>query len=540
MLAAGGWTVDSIREEVVKMVEAEEKTKSKEQDKGNSFNFDSNDPEGAASEPDDPKKDGRFINGFDSAYVLKCLSRNQIGDAELFQAIHRGKLLYDHAAGAWFRWVGHFWEQDKTESYITAVQAVCKVYESELMRMSWRANGARAKGEPPDKKSEGLEKALRARLTALQCKQRIMDVLTLARAGDELSTAGDCWDKNPMLLTCKNGIIDLTNGLLRAGSPIDMNKTSCPIEYQGLDAPRIVWDKFLIEIFDGNLELVSFVQRSLGYCCTGLVQEHVYPVWYGIGRNGKTTLCETIQQDVLGDYAGVMAIETVMQQRTDSAPGGARSDLMALQSKRFMTASESEEGRKLNVSRIKTLTGGDCISARAVFGKHQITFAPTHKMILLTNFKPKIPADDFAAWQRILLIPFDLRFVDEPKGPKDRLKDGAIRTKLQKELPGILAWLVEGALEWQRIGLKPPESVKVATDAYHSENDSLGDFIRDCCKLTGETQSKILFDAYSEFCQESGLNPLNGNKFSSQMDMRFDKYPAKRKQFYIGISLVDG
>ncbi|MEI6420833.1 MAG: hypothetical protein WCP55_01355, partial [Lentisphaerota bacterium] len=136
-----------------------------------------------------------------------------------------------------------------------------------------------------------MEKSLRARLTALQCKQRIVDVLQLSRAGNELSTAGDCWDKNPMLLTCKNGIIDLTNGLLRAGSPIDMNKTSCPIEYQGLDAPRIVWDKFLIEIFDGNLELVSFVQRSLGYCCTGLVQEHVYPVWYGIGRNGKTTGC---------------------------------------------------------------------------------------------------------------------------------------------------------------------------------------------------------------------------------------------------------
>jgi putative DNA primase/helicase len=129
--------------------------------------------------------------------------------------------------------------------------------------------------------------------------------------------------------------------------------------------------------------------------------------------------------------------------------------------------------------------------------------------------------------------------VDEVKEPFERKRDGTIREKMQKELPGILAWLIRGCLEWQRIGLQPPELVKAATAAYRSENDSLVRFIAECCECekTREAQAKVLFEAYIEWCDESGVYPLSINKFTDRMLTLFDRYDRNRKKFYVGICL---
>ncbi len=506
------------------------------------LSFCPDDGQGAPDESyigEDTPDDGPFPVKINPQYILRSLGRNQIGDAELYRALHRGIYIYDHSAGQWYFWKGHYWAPDKVESAIAAVQKVSRLYGIELERISWRANSALSRGEAPDKKAELLEKALRRRLNELQSRSRVMDVLTLARAGDAgLSTAGDAWDLEPMLLACQNGVINLTDGTCRAGSPQDMIKTVCPVTWRGLNEPAPVWERFLMEIFDGNKELVRFMQRLSGYCLTGLTNEERYPFLIGKGRNGKTKFIEALKA-CMGDYAGTLSIETIMEQRNDSTPGGARADLMSLQGKRLMTSSESEDGRKLNVGKTKSLTGGDGISARSPYGRYQVDFQPTHKLILLTNFEPKVPPDDFALWERVLKIPFNMCFVDEPTAPNERKKDEFIKEKLQTEYSGILAWAMRGCLEWQKIGLQPPDIVRAATDSYRAKNDSLTDFIKACCQLTGEIQAKILFDAYNEYCQELGTKPLTINKFTEQMITKFDRYASKRKQFYIGISLFN-
>ena len=491
------WTIDKIRSEAETLVESER------------FAFCHGDEEHEKNKNAESILEQEAMT-FSSEKIVECLYRNQIGDADLFQEIYRGHYLYDHAAGRWYKWAAHYWEQDKNESSVAAVQGVSAVYESELKKVSWRVNSAAARGKP-DEEAEILEKDLRKRIILLQTRSRIMDVLALARTGDKgLGTDGEHWDSNPMLLGCLNGIVNLEDGSFRDGKPSDMIKTVCPVIWEGIDAPASRWERFQLEICDNNEQLVAFKQRLYGYCITGKITEQRYPICYGRGRNGKGVELETIKE-VTGDYTGVLPIESIIQQKHGNTPGGARSDLIALQGKRLIYSAESADGNRLNVSKMKSLTGGDSISARAVYGKNQITFKPTHKLLLQTNYKPLIPADDYAAWQRVLLIPYNLSFVDEPKAPNERKKDPNLKTKLEKELSGILAWLVRGCLEWQKQGLNPPEIVKAATENYRNENDSLSDFIKSCCEETGETQAKVLFDAYKDFCEESGKHPLNSN-----------------------------
>lgn len=125
-------------------------------------------------------------------------------------------------------------------------------------------------------------------------------MLSLARAGnDSLGDTGQHWDSNPWLLACQNGVIDLKTGILRPGKPDDLIKTACPIKFTGLDAPALVWKKFLSSTFEENEALISYMARILGYGVTGLTTHHIHPILYGKGRNGKGVLLETIM--ILGD-----------------------------------------------------------------------------------------------------------------------------------------------------------------------------------------------------------------------------------------------
>jgi hypothetical protein len=132
-MSAAGMSVEQIREQAERLAEAE-RAEYCEPGAG------PDEPKTGEPAPE-PGAGGRYP----SEFVLKCLGQNQIGDAEIFKRLHRGRFLYDHAAGQWYRWAGHFWEQDKMESVISAMQAVCRVYEIELQRVSWRVNQARGK-----------------------------------------------------------------------------------------------------------------------------------------------------------------------------------------------------------------------------------------------------------------------------------------------------------------------------------------------------------------------------------------------------------
>jgi len=221
----------------------------------------------------------------------------------------------------------------------------------------------------------------------------------------------------------------------------------------------------------GDPEMVAFLARLFGYHTTGKATEHVVPILYGEdGRNGKGTLLETIK-DVLGDELASPIPAAVLVQANQEPNGEApRPFLFGLRGKRLVWASETAEGQRLNSALLKLLSGGDTITARTLHGKPD-TFKATHKIMLLTNAKPEVDALDSALWERLLLIPFEQRFVDNPSGPNEHPRDKDLPEKLRAEAPGILAWLVRGCLEWQAQGLQPPDKVRAATKELRDEND---------------------------------------------------------------------
>ncbi len=226
---------------------------------------------------------------------------------------------------------------------------------------------------------------------------------------------------------------------------------------------------------------------------------------------------------VLAEYGQEIQAETLLAQ-TRSA-GGASPDLAKLKGARLVSSSESEENKPLKESLVKQMTGGtDTITARFL-NQNQFTFTPEFKLFLMTNHRPDIRGTDQGIWDRIHLIPFNVRFWDPKKGESGAagLKvNDKLGQQLEKELPGILRWAVEGCMKWQAGGLQVPAKVRAATDPYRAESDALGAFIEERCTLNADARctKKELYEQYSNWADESGMNALTKPRFSKKMTER--------------------
>jgi putative DNA primase/helicase len=277
----------------------------------------------------------------------------------------------------------------------------------------------------------------------------------------------------------------------------------------------------------GNQPLVEFVQRAAGYCLTGKTDEEVLFFLYGTGANGKTTFVETVRK-LLSDYAQQADFNSFLEKRSD----GARNDLARLKGARFVAAVEAGEGRKLDETVIKQATGGDTITSRFLY-REFFEYVPQFKIFLVANHKPRISGTDEGIWRRIRLIPFNVTIPTEER-------DKRLLEKLQRELPGILAWAVRGCLEWQRDGLGKSDQVSEATELYRREMDSLADFLDDRCVIgQGEvSDAGLLYETYKVWCQANGEEPTSQKLFGSRLhDRGFE--PAKKRghRCWVGLSL---
>ncbi len=473
--------------------------------------------------------------------LWKAVNSGEDGDAWLFIQLHRDKLVFDHAAGTWYGWGGHSWQEDYVAENVVAVNAVTDAYGEAAQREASRRLKASRDGVAEEaKEAEGREKAYLGRVKELQKLHRKRNVLTLSAAGRRsLGISGEEWDQHPWLLACPNGTIDLQTGKLRPGRQEDYLKTTCPTAWRDLDAKAPAWLQFVTEIMDGDQELTGYLQRLLGYSITGLSTEHVFPILYGNrGRNGKGTLLQTLA-DVLGPLAGPVKSEMLLDQSRTRSSASPDSDIMALRGKRLVWASETDEGRKLNAGKVKWLVGGDILCGREPFGRREVHFKPTHTLLLLTNHKPKADPTDYALWQRVHLIPFALSFVDEPRRENERRRDPQLTERLRAESSGILAWLVRGCLDWQRDELKPPDTVKAATEQYRQDEDLLGHFIGECCLISAAESVKAgqLYKAYQSWCEEMGHKPISGTRFGKEMKERF-RWAEGRHVVYSGIGVM--
>jgi putative DNA primase/helicase len=270
-------------------------------------------------------------------------------------------------------------------------------------------------------------------------------------------------------------------------------------------------------------QLVSYLQKVFGCAATGKPEKLLF-VLYGEGNNGKTTLLEVIR-DALGDkeYAGQVQVDSLMVRPKEAVSNNAvNTDLADLQGCRFVSSSEVEQGQRLSLSPVKYLTGLGQIKARRL-RENMITFQPTYKLFLDCNHRPVITGPNDAIWNRVKCIPFNIQIPDAEI-------DKDLPPKLRTELPGILRWIVEGAVLYHRDGLGDPPDVTAATEQYRHESDRLKQFFEDRCvlALAGDGTSwrkdgcwvpvSDLYAAYASWAEATGNKyPLSKDSFDERL-----------------------
>lgn len=346
-------------------------------------------------------------------------------------------------------------------------------------------------------------------------------------AGDARITVRQCaLNRDKYLLNLRNGTLDLRTGKLRPHDQADLITKVGGTDFDPL-ASCPEWDRFLVRIFSGNRDLIEFVQRACGLSMSGNISEHVLLVAYGRGRNGKSTLLETVSK-VLGEYWVECPTETITTKRQES---GASNELARLAGARMVTANETDQNDRLAESRVKAMTGGDSITARFLYKEH-FTFLPEFKLWLRTNNRPVIRGTDDGIWRRIKLIPFVVQIPDEEE-------DKALRDRIwENELPGVLNWMLAGFADWQRQGLGVPAEVIAATKEYREESDFMGQFLGERTVSTpiSFVQLSVLYKEFIDFCKESEERVWSKRQFLQRLA---ERGMSVRRAAH-GIRVIDG
>lgn len=432
------------------------------------------------------------------------------GNAERFVSLFGEDIHYCSDWKEWMIWDGKRWVEDKickienqTKICVRMIYLECsKIEDSDLRKkVSKHANS-----------SESV------------ARRRAMG--ELAKSEANIPVIPEDFDTNPWLLNVDNGTLDLKSGKLLLHRREDLITKIAPVIYNK-DAKCPQWDAFLTRIMNGNENLISFLKRAIGWALTGTVSEQVFFILYGVGANGKSTFLNTIAK-MLGDYALHAATETLMAKNRYTIP----TDLARLRGARFVTAIETEAGKKLAESLIKQVTGGDKVTARFLYGNF-FEFFPEFKLFLATNHKPRIRGEDHAIWRRIALIPFTVVI---PESEQDK----ELSSKLEEEYPGIMNWAMSGFLEWQKEGLAFPDEVKSATMEYRNELDSIHNFMEECIQkdLSSEIRAKDLFESYRSWCEDNGEYIRSPKMLGMKLnECGFSKVRKNNGTFWLGIRL---
>jgi len=464
--------------------------------------------------PKMPEKIADFL-GWDAPNMREqrqSYMRTDLGNAERFVDAYRDRVRWCPARKSWLVWGGqrYAWD-DRGESVKLAHHTARGIFH-----------------EAAHTKDEDEQKAIAKWAVTSQSAQSINAMLSQAKP--YLAVGMDELDRDPWLINCQNGTLDLRTGRLKDHDPTDLITRLAPVAYDPeATCPR--FERFLHETL-ADAEVIRFVKRYAGYTLTGNTRERIMAILYGSGKNGKTTLVELLHE-ALGDYARNTDVETLLIKKYQ----GVGNDVAALKGARFVSAAEVEKGRRLAESKLKQLTGRDTMTTRFLFGEY-FDFKPEFTLWLSTNNKPVIQGTDDAIWDRLRLIPFTQRF-DGAKA------DPLLSDKLRDELAGVFAWMVEGCLQWQEHGLGEPESVTEATQQYRADMDTLAVFFEDRCVL-GErlmTPASRLYKTYQLWCDEAGEHAETQKMFGMRLSERgfvsekITRGPHKDRKGWLGIGL---
>ena len=390
--------------------------------------------------------------------------RQQRGEAVTEQTVMRSfveqnkeRLRYNHDAKRWLIWSSHRWREDRKHRTFEMMLAFCRSLGS----------------------SGSIHKI---------CFARAVD--EAARVQVECATENGDWDCEPLLVGSPGGVVDLTTGELRPGRPEDMiTKIVAVTPAATADCPK--WKKFLDEALNQKADNIAFFQRFCGYGLTGLTNEEMLLFIAGKPGTGKGTATKTVIS-ILRDYA--RSVPSTMF--TDGGWRALEYYRAQLVNVRVALASEPEKGAKWSDAFVNELTGGDLLTGRHPTGQ-PFTFEPRFKLFYQGEQVPELKSVATGLRRRLAILPFE----HAPKQPDSKLKEA-----LKAEWPGILRWMIDGCLEWQRVGLKPPPDVLNAVDEYFQLQDRMTRWIGECCDRvpTYRTKPSALRASYNAWADHNG------------------------------------
>jgi putative DNA primase/helicase len=411
-------------------------------------------------------------------------------NAARFLQEHGHKVRWSPEMGRWFVWNGSWWEEDRLElAQQLATETIAGL-------RSWVGEA----------KSDSEFKTRTRHYDASTRSGRRDGLLAIARTDRSLVVAVEQLDRAPHLLACLNGVVDLRTGELSPAAADQLITRGVALDYDP-EARSATWDQYLDTVFAGNADTISYLQTLMGYAVTGEVGEHLLPDFYGTGANGKSTLITAITE-VLREHAAIAPEGLLVEQRHEQHP----ERLAMLRGRRLVVSLELERRAVLAEGLVKSITGGDRISARFLYGQ-RFDFQPVHTVVLVTNHLPRVRGTDEAIWRRLRVVPFAVTIP-----PEDRIPDFG---KLLAELHGqaILAWLVAGAVDYYRHGLQEAEQVRQATFDYRQHEDVVARFLDECTiQITGRTKVKSLREAWVDWAKTAGTPIGRDQDFTDQLE----------------------
>ena len=392
-----------------------------------------------------------------------------------FAEKHSAQLQYVDTWGQWLVWDGKVWTKDETRLALCLARPLCR---------------------------EQARKADTQKLARQLAGVSTMSaVIRLACTDRRIAATSSEWDQDIWALNTPDGVVDLKTGKLYPHLP-DARMTKTTKVGPGGDCPT--WIRFLDQVTGGDRELQGYLKRFAGYSLTGDTSEHALAFLWGPGGNGKGTFLNPLRA-LMGDYAAVAPMDAFTATTGQRHP----TDMAMLRGARLVVAQETAEGSHWDEQRVTALTGGDRISARFM-RQDFFEYDPQFKLIFAGNHKPQIRNANEAIRRRLNLIPFEFRV-------PEKQKDKKLGDKLKAEWGGILQWMVEGCLEWQQVGLQPPDRVRVATEDYLQAEDCISQWVSEKCE-TGKDMWALSSDLFAswKFWAEAVGEPVRSQKRFSQ------------------------
>jgi putative DNA primase/helicase len=444
---------------------------------------------------------------YSPACDLLAFALNDHGNALRIKLQHGNEMLYCHAEHAWYAWDGTRWKRDNNGEALrrakqTMVAFVAQAYisaKAEMQKFSCRSLD---------------QKLLNNALASLHC---------------ELPADAAEFDRQGHLLNFRNGTLDLRTGLIEEHDPD--NKITKLVNYDY--KPEAECPRFLafLERVAGS-DLLPYLQRAFGYSLTGETSAKAVFILHGSGNNGKTTLLDTFGQ-IIPEYAAKVMIESLMA-KAGTESSNALADLADLRGARYVQTSETEEGQRLNESRLKRITQGQGEIRACRKYENPVCFRETHKLFIDANHLPEIRGTEDAIWSRLHVVPFRVTI------PADEI-DRELPAKLLAEAEGILSWAVRGAAAWYQEGIGKPDLINAAVKDCRDDMDLLAPFLDEMCELCPNdpqawVQNATMRTAYVDWYErQAEKRILTPQRFNSALERRGPRRTNSGGRRWVGI-----